>query len=485
MKTKPSLQSTNANNTAQSTGAVLALAPTTNGAIVALLPLSSNANVSPSGLTAPPSSSVSTLNDLKQRFEQVQLNSVSTTTSTQQTPQIYTQSINGTCSSSSSSSSQVNKAITQNKFSHMYMSHLTSNNIGGVCNSESSSPVHQTTYGQTNHHHHNHHQQQQQQPLSSLSFSSSSSSNFSLSPSSSSSWSSNSSSLSNVLLPSSLVSLPLNNSIGTISNFNATNTSNYSSGASTNTLNNNMTSQTQTIASAPTPRSCSSGSGSLASRHSSIHLNLNHTQLQQSSSHHQLQPSQRQSLQETDKYILSKPSTTVEQTTTNNSVLAAIAQIHKNAAAAAAGVSQQLTTGSVATVPNLQLKELTKTAIMNSAHSSNTNDKCKQPLVSSNLTNTVPQLHQSPSAQPVSLSPLSGGSMVPPVLKKLSATTPIAPSCAQTATTTVTMNKSNVSSSAHGCNWVPLRHHTAKCNIMLRKMRRGAKRSKSLPSSFK
>jgi hypothetical protein len=34
-------------------------------------------------------------------------------------------------------------------------------------------------------------------------------------------------------------------------------------------------------------------------------------------------------------------------------------------------------------------------------------------------------------------------------------------------------------------NWVNVRTHTAKCNIMLRKKRRGNKRSKSLPSKFK
>ena len=34
-------------------------------------------------------------------------------------------------------------------------------------------------------------------------------------------------------------------------------------------------------------------------------------------------------------------------------------------------------------------------------------------------------------------------------------------------------------------NWVPMRNHSVKCNIMLKKMRRGNKRSKSLPAKFR
>ena len=38
--------------------------------------------------------------------------------------------------------------------------------------------------------------------------------------------------------------------------------------------------------------------------------------------------------------------------------------------------------------------------------------------------------------------------------------------------------------SSNAGNWVPVKHHSAKCNIMLRKTRRGYKRSKSLPPKF-
>jgi len=34
-------------------------------------------------------------------------------------------------------------------------------------------------------------------------------------------------------------------------------------------------------------------------------------------------------------------------------------------------------------------------------------------------------------------------------------------------------------------NWVPMKNHSVKCNIMLKKMRRGNKRSKSLPAKFR
>jgi hypothetical protein len=446
MKPKGS-QSMNSNS-AQTTSAVMVM-PSNNGALAALLPFS---NASSTGLTTPSPSSASTLNDLKQRFEQVQLNSAPTIISMQQTQQTHSQSING------ASSSLVNKANTINKLNNTYMSLLASNNStngGGVCNSESSSPIHQTINTQTN----------QQQPLSSLSFSSSSSSNFSLSPSSSSSWSSNSSSLSNVLLPSSLAFMQSNNcnSINTTSNFNAIASGNSSSGASTSTLNN-MNAHSQTTTSAPTHRSCLSGSASMATRHSLIHLNSNHTQ-QQSPQQYQTQPNQRQSLQEV---------ANGQQTTTSNSVLAVIAQIHKNANQQSTLAVVQPTVG----VQQLQLKELTKTAIINSTHSS-ISDKYKQQLQTS--PNSMIQIHQQPIVQP-SASSLLSSSMVS-ASKKPSASVSIA-SCSSTTTTNPALNKLNTSST-HGCNWVPLRHHTAKCNIMLRKMRRGAKRSKSLPSRFK
>ena len=34
-------------------------------------------------------------------------------------------------------------------------------------------------------------------------------------------------------------------------------------------------------------------------------------------------------------------------------------------------------------------------------------------------------------------------------------------------------------------NWIQLKNHSAKCNIMVKKLRRGNKRSKSLPAKFK
>ena len=47
---------------------------------------------------------------------------------------------------------------------------------------------------------------------------------------------------------------------------------------------------------------------------------------------------------------------------------------------------------------------------------------------------------------------------------------------------TPSLSKSNPSQTP---NWIAPKNHSAKCNIMLKKLRRGNKRSKSLPAKFK
>jgi hypothetical protein len=47
----------------------------------------------------------------------------------------------------------------------------------------------------------------------------------------------------------------------------------------------------------------------------------------------------------------------------------------------------------------------------------------------------------------------------------------------------VMQNNSNTNTNIN--NWVPMKNHSVKCNIMLKKMRRGNKRSKSLPAKFR
>lgn len=70
------------------------------------------------------------------------------------------------------------------------------------------------------------------------------------------------------------------------------------------------------------------------------------------------------------------------------------------------------------------------------------------------------------------------GDLISPALTLSSST--LKQNAAQTPKALLNVNGSNV-----GSGFVTLKQHSAKCNIMLRKMRRGNKRSKSLPAKFK